>query len=42
MRRQKPWHFEQVWHGEEGCHEIVRFAQRSGVSDLPMVVVEEK
>ena len=42
VRRQKPWRFEQVWLGEEGCHETVRFAWRSGVSDLPMVVVEEK
>lgn len=42
MRRQKPWHLKQEWLGEEGCHETVRFAQRSGVSDLRMVVVEEK
>ncbi|XP_075640701.1 uncharacterized protein LOC142612501 [Castanea sativa] len=23
VRHQKPWHFEQVWLGEEGCHETV-------------------
>ncbi|XP_030958925.1 uncharacterized protein LOC115980855 [Quercus lobata] len=35
-RKNRPWHFEQVWLEDKGCHEIVHSAWRSDYGTSPM------
>ena len=41
-RKNHPWHFEQVWLEDKGCHEIVHSAWRSDYGTSPMDKVASK
>ena len=42
VRQNKPWHFEQMWLEEQGCHDTVAIALREGKGSSPMCRVVNK
>ena len=42
IKKRRPWHFEQIWMEDEGCHESIEAAWRADFLDGLMHKVEEK
>ena len=42
IKLNKPWHFEQVWLEDDGCHDTMASAWSEGEGDLPMGRVIKK